>query len=131
MKIKHFYIFISLFLLPLLHVSTPVFANVNPLQDICAQNPSSSVCREDQSTRGESARDNEVINTLASVVRILMFGIGAASVIAVIVGGILYAISAGDPQKALKARNTIFYALIGLTVAALSQLIIGFVLDRL
>ena len=112
------------------------YASVDPLNSICsgysANDPNApAVCREDAVTRGDTITNNRVVNTLTRIISVMMFGVGVASVIAIIVGGILYAISAGDPQKALKARNTIIYALVGLAVAVLSQLIITFVLDRL
>ena len=58
--------------------------------------------------------------------------IGTASVVAIIyvvVGGIGYLTSSGDPAKTQKSKNTILYALVGLIVAGLSQTIVSFVLN--
>lgn len=57
--------------------------------------------------------------------------IGAASVVYVVLGGIKYVYSSGEPQKAASAKQTIIYALIGLAVSLSAQLIVGIVLSRL
>lgn len=65
------------------------------------------------------------------VVNVLLFIIGAVSVIMLIVGGIRYTISAGDSTNVTAAKNTIMYALIGLAVAFLAFAIVNFVLGSL
>src|ERR1700744_126437 len=55
-----------------------------------------------------------------NVVNILLYVIGAISVIMLIVGGIRYATSAGNSNNVTAAKNTIMYALIGLVVAVLA-----------
>lgn len=124
-------LFLPIFLIPFFALAPGVSANVDPLADVCRQAPNSPVCQEDRDTRPQTRTDNRIVDTLARVIEVMMYGLGVASVIAIIIGGVLYALSAGDPQKAQKARNTIIYAIVGLTVAVLSQLIITFVLDRL
>lgn len=64
-----------------------------------------------------------IVNAINWVIRIA----GAVSVIFVVCGGIAYITSTGDPQKAIKAKNTILYALIGLIIVALSMTITAFV----
>jgi hypothetical protein len=41
---------------------------------------------------------------------------GIISIIMVIIGGYWYTLSAGDPQKVKKAKDTILYAIIGLVI---------------
>jgi multisubunit Na+/H+ antiporter MnhB subunit len=48
----------------------------------------------------------------------------------VIVGGVFYMLSQGDPGKVARAKNTILYALIGLIVSLLSFAIVNFVLEK-
>ena len=58
--------------------------------------------------------------------------IGTAGIVAAIflvVGGIGYMTSSGDAAKLQKAKNTIFYALLGLAIVALSLIISNFVID--
>ena len=52
---------------------------------------------------------------------------GVVSVIFVVYGGIAYISSAGDPSKLQKAKQSIIYALIGLAIVALSEVITLFV----
>lgn len=52
---------------------------------------------------------------------------GIISAIFVIYGGISYSTSAGDPGKLQKAKSMITYALIGLAIVALAQIITAFV----
>lgn len=65
------------------------------------------------------------------LIRQLTFAVGVASVIMIIIGAIRYITSAGQPQSAQAARNTIIYAVIGIVVAVVGQLLVGFVLAQL
>jgi len=66
-----------------------------------------------------------VFTTFTSV---LLFAIGAISVIMIIIGGLRYVVSGGDSSNITAAKNTVLYALIGLIIALLSYAIIRFVL---
>lgn len=63
-----------------------------------------------------------------TVVNILLFVIGAISVIMLIWGGIRYTTSAGNAASVTAAKNTIMYAIIGLVVAFLAFAIVNWVL---
>lgn len=66
-----------------------------------------------------------------TIVNVLLFVIGAISVIMLIIGGIRYTISGGDQTNVTAAKNTIMYALIGLVVAFLAFAIVNWVLGSL
>ena len=66
-----------------------------------------------------------------TIVNVLLFVIGAISVIMLIIGGIRYTISAGDSTSVTAAKNTIMYAIIGLVIAFLAFAIVNFVLGSL
>jgi hypothetical protein len=66
-----------------------------------------------------------------TVVNVLLFLIGAISVIMLIIGGIRYTISGGDSGNVTAAKNTIMYALIGLVVAFLAFAIVNWVLGAI
>lgn len=106
-----------------------VTAQTDPIEELCRANPSAPVC-QDRDT-GQDPTNNRVIDVLTFVIDTFSWVIGIAGVIAVIVGGIMYTVSGGDPQKTNQAKNTIIYALVGLVIAAFAQLIIIFVLNRL
>ena len=52
---------------------------------------------------------------------------GVVCLIFVVGGGIYYTTSAGDPSKLQKAKNMILYALIGLVIVALVEIITAFI----
>lgn len=63
-----------------------------------------------------------------TVVNVLLFIIGALSVVMLIWGGIRYTTSAGNSSAVTSAKNTIMYAVIGLIVAFLAFAIVNWVL---
>jgi len=69
-------------------------------------------------------------DTIASVINLLSVLVGLAAVIMIIIGGFRYITSAGDSTKVTSAKNTIIYAIIGLIIVALAQLIVHFVLNK-
>jgi len=61
-----------------------------------------------------------------------LFGvIGGLALIFIIVGGLRYIYSNGNPQNAATARGTIIYALVGLVVAIVAESIVALVLGKL
>lgn len=64
-----------------------------------------------------------VANTIQWVISIA----GIVALVFVVIGGISYMTSAGDPGKVKKAKDTILYALIGLVIVALAHIITAFV----
>lgn len=77
---------------------------------------------------GTTADPQEIIRT---IVRVLLFLIGAISVIMIIIGGFRYVISQGESGNVTTAKNTILYAVIGLIVAIFAWAIVDFVIDNL
>lgn len=67
---------------------------------------------------------------LERVINILLFVVGAVAVLAIIIGGIRYVVSGGDPKAAAGAKDTILYAVIGLVVAFAAYAIVRFVVTR-
>lgn len=63
-----------------------------------------------------------------TIVNVLLYVIGAVSVIMLIIGGIRYTISQGDSGAVTSAKNTILYAVIGIVVAILAYAIVNFVI---
>ena len=64
-----------------------------------------------------------------TVTNVLLFLIGAISVIMLIVGGIRYVVSGGDSTAVQNAKNTILYAIVGVVVAILAFAVVNFVID--
>ena len=55
--------------------------------------------------------------------------VGILAVIMIIYGGVMMIISAGDPGRNKKARDTIIYGIIGLVIVLLAYAIVNFVLS--
>lgn len=70
--------------------------------------------------------DGGIFRTITNV---LLFVIGAISVIMLIIGGIRYVVSGGDSSAVTAAKNTILYAVIGIIVALLAYALVNFVID--
>jgi hypothetical protein len=74
-----------------------------------------------------SERVDSIIKTVINIFSIV---VGVVSVIMIIIGGLKYITSGGDSGNVTGAKNTILYAIIGLVVVALAQIIVRFVLAR-
>lgn len=70
-------------------------------------------------------------NTIQTALRIAFAIAGAVAVIIIIIAGLRYTISAGNPQEAAKAKNAILYAIVGVVVCVLGYAIVTFVLGRI
>ena len=71
-----------------------------------------------------------VEGALKTVVNVLLFIIGAISVIMIVIGGIKYTTSNGDSSAVTSAKNTILYSVIGLVIALMAYAIVNFVLGQ-
>ena len=71
-------------------------------------------------------------NTIVqNIITFLIWLVGILAVIMIIIGGIMYTTSAGDPGKAKKAKDTIMYGIIGLVIAVFVFAIVNFVMDAI
>lgn len=68
---------------------------------------------------------------LKQIINILLFIIGAISVIMIIIGGLRYVLSGGDANSIKAGKDSVLYAIIGLVVALMAYAIVNFVLDSL
>lgn len=61
-----------------------------------------------------------------------VFGLaGALALLFIVLGGLRYIISQGDPNNAAQAKNTIIYALVGLVITVISYGIVRFVVSSI
>jgi len=104
--------------------ATPVLA-ANPGSTVCETLGSNADCTD---TPDDSVSINSVISTL---ITILSFIVGLVAVIMIIVAGFKYTTAGGDSNKITSAKNTLIYALIGVAIAALAQVLVRFVLNKL
>jgi hypothetical protein len=82
-------------------------------------------CAQGKDQQSNLFGSNGVFKTITNV---LLFVIGAISVIMLIIGGIRYVVSGGDSGAVTSAKNTILYAVIGIVVAILAYALVNFVI---
>ena len=105
------------------YVNAPTVGAINLVQNSCGagQDSTGKICA--------ASKDN--INAMvANLVNLLLYVLGVISVVVIIIGGIKFTTSDGDPGKIKSARETILYAVVGLVVAVLAWSIVNFVVTR-
>ncbi len=75
-----------------------------------------------------TAKFNQIIHTIINLLSVI---VGVVAVIMIIVGGLRYITSGGSDTSVTSAKNTILYAVIGLIIVALAQIIVRFVLGKI
>lgn len=78
---------------------------------------------------GGGASNNNLPRLIKNIVNILLYVLGAISVIMIVIGGIRYATSGGDSSGVTNAKNTVLYSVVGLVVAMLAYAIVNWVID--
>ena len=66
--------------------------------------------------------------TFNTITNVLLFAVGAISVIMLIIGGIRYVVSGGDSTAVQSAKNTILYAVVGIVICLLAYAVVSFVI---
>jgi len=97
-----------------------------------ASTPQEEVCKGVGAGSGTGSCTSSISLTtvIRNIIRIFSIIIGIVAVIMIMVGGFKYITAAGDTANVTSAKHTILYAIIGLVVAALAQIIVWFVLDN-
>lgn len=94
-----------------------------------ADSPVDSIEEGLKGAGGSDANQDDLKKNIQTVVNVLLFILGAIAVIVIIIGGIRYTTSNGDPGQTKAAKDTILYAVVGLIVAILAYAIVSFVLN--
>jgi len=76
----------------------------------------------------DNTQDGTTINSIKNIIFSLA---GGLALLFVVIGGVRYVISRGDPGATAQAQSTIIYALVGLVVTVLAYAIVGFVVNSL
>lgn len=74
--------------------------------------------------------EGTISNVATKVVNVFSVLVGAVAVIMIIYGGFRYITSGGDSGSVGNAKNTLIYAIVGLIVVALAQLIVRIVINQ-
>lgn len=124
MKIFTKILTVGMLMVGLLGVFTPAVSAANGI-NICSNGNENSVYCKNKNT-GET----QVNGIIKTIVEVLLTAVGVISIIMIVIGGIMFALSSGDAQKAAKARNTVLYAVVGLAVSLFASAIVNFVFNR-
>jgi len=89
---------------------------------------SSAVCQDDNQTTNPLIGSNGLVRTIANIIAVVA---GATAVVVIIISGLRYITSGGDPTKAASARSALIFAVAGIVVIVLADSIISFVLSKL
>lgn len=109
-------------------VAPAAFAADPTCGDIKSGIKDSAACAKGSNTPTSLFGDGTDGGIFQTVANVLLFIVGAVSVIMLIVGGIRYTISQGDSGAVTSAKNTILYAIIGIVVSLLAFAVVNFVI---
>jgi len=130
-KIKQLALTIGVFSL----LVTPVMAVATVSADIqgdvtCGTNLTVTSGQSCDATNAGAGDNTNIDSILRLAVNIFSAIVGFIAVIMIIVGGVKYITSGGDSGNISGAKNTIIFALVGLVIVALAQVIVHFVLQK-
>ena len=80
---------------------------------------------------GNNLAEDDLNGMIRLIITAVIGVIGIVAVIMIILGGVSYTTSQGDPQRTKKAKDTILYGVIGVVVALLAFAIVTFVLTAM
>ena len=107
-------------------MSTPVYALNDCTDELTIEN--GAECAQADSAKENLFAPNGIFSTIANT---LIFLVGAVAVIFLIIGGLRYVVSNGDPKNVTAAKDTILYAIVGIVVAIISFAAVQFVINAL
>jgi hypothetical protein len=108
-------------------VLTPALANADFKDDACQ---GVNTLNGNSGTSCSSTAEGSLNKIIRTVIQIFSVVVGFISVIMIIVGGLKMITANGDSGAISSARSTIAYALIGLVVVAMAQVLVHFVLFK-
>ena len=89
--------------------------------DPCTIDKTSTLCTD---------KATDIDSVFTTIVNVLLFIIGAISVIVIIIAGIRYTSSGGNANAVAGAKNMLLYGIVGLVVAIFAFAVVSFVVDR-
>ena len=132
-KIKQFLTLTSSLVVLALPIAAP--AAVSAASGGCKSNITQNIAQGASSTGSDvncesNDSTNNIGNLAKNIVNIFSFIVGAVAVLMIIYGGFRYITSGGDSGSVGNAKNTLIYAIVGLIIVALAQIIVQFVLSQ-
>ncbi len=129
-NIRHILVALALLILPVLWVSSgAAFADV---ADSACGGAHDLEISPNPTTKCASlgSQEGTINGIVAKVINLFSIVVGVVAVVMVIVAGFRYITSGGSSDKVGSAKSTLMYAIIGLVIVAMAQLIVRFVLNK-
>lgn len=96
----------------------------------CGNTPAAQDVLSSVNDAGPDCGTTRVNNLFANIVNIMSIVVGVAAILVIMYAGFKYITSGGESGRVANAKSTLLYALVGVAVAALAQLMVHFVLSR-
>jgi hypothetical protein len=125
-RLTTFFAIVALQLAVLIPVSTPLVVAQADVK--CGATGTLVGC--DEADGASAGVDDQVSNLINLAIRIFQFVVGLISIFMIIAGGLKYITSGGDSGKVGEAKNAILYAVIGLVIVGIAEVIVRFALNR-
>ncbi len=113
-------------------LATGVMAVALPAQPAFAQTCTDA---KDCVTKGannvRTGASRSLPETIQQITNVLLFLLGAISVIMLVVGGFKFVTSGGSPEQVKSAKNTIMYSIVGVVVAIVAYAVVDWVIRQL
>lgn len=116
---------LSVMLISFMLAILPMTVSAAGLWDGCENVTDSVICDS------YDDKDEDVNNFVGNLMDVLIWIVGVAAVIMIIVGGVKYITSGGDANKLTSAKNTILYSVVGLVVALFAYAIVTWIIGGL
>jgi len=112
-------------------VALPTYA-VEGKDDKPAAAASSGADKAQEGLDGIKGNNNvDLMGSVRTILSAVFVALGVVAVVVIIIGGINYTISQGDPGKVKKAKDTILYGIVGLVISLSAFAIVQFVLNAM
>ena len=111
-----------------------IITGISTVATLCAGKAMALTVQEGAEAARADSMPTELIGpegVFTRITNVVLYIVGAISVIMLVWGGVRYIISGGDSKKITDAKNTILYAIIGLIIAVLAFAIVNFVLNAI
>lgn len=138
--IKRFILLASLLFIPIAAIPATVSAVDVFDRDICErfkdekEKNKPAVCQDDGINQDGKVSNNNPIfgpdGILTTLINILSIIVGIAAIIIIMLAGLRFITSGSNPQDVTNARERVIYAIVGLIVATLAQIIVRFILGK-
>lgn len=117
--------------------TVPVYAEENDVKDVFYD-----ICKDGSieenvkkkagcTTDGLGATKDPAFNLAANIINVIIGITSTIALIFIIIGGINFMTSTGDPGKIKKAKDTILFAAIGLAICATAYVIVNWVIAKM